>query len=97
MVTYKKMLGSIRRRFFKSPQTTDVVVIRHTVSGQYSAQDEEKMEFLKDNATVITTPEKPVLSEADIAAIRIQAKYRGHLVQHLCILYWQWLLCKCNR
>ncbi|KAG9441799.1 hypothetical protein H6P81_017653 [Aristolochia fimbriata] len=81
MAIYRKWLVSFRRKLDKSPRTT--VILLHRVQTDENPQldhNEEEEEALAAAATD-ETDQKQLLSVEDLAAIKIQASFRGHLAR----------------
>lgn len=94
-----KWLGSIRRKFRKSHHHRTVVLLRDSSSNEDEAVREEEEDDEKKQITVRDKVdseeaghplEEKRLSEDDLAAIKIQAFFRGHLVM-LLIFVWSHL------
>uniref|UniRef100_A0A5B6YHP6 Uncharacterized protein n=1 Tax=Davidia involucrata TaxID=16924 RepID=A0A5B6YHP6_DAVIN len=85
--------GTVRRKFFRSsPQET--IIVLHT-SATFS---EEALSTRVSNAITLSSPpqKRESLSKEDIAAIKIQAFFRGHLVFHSSTFLFHIFLLKVN-
>ncbi|XP_068645121.1 protein IQ-DOMAIN 19-like [Aristolochia californica] len=75
MAIYRKWLGSFRRKLGKSPITT--VVLLHNAETDKNPEHEEEEDETEENENV----ESAAISEEDLAAIKIQTCFRGHLAR----------------
>lgn len=89
MGTSRNLFKLIRRKFVRS-SPRDIIVV-HTDDNSSNRLEEETIIFEDPNsapASTVSIPQKQLLTKQDIAAIKIQAFFRGHLVLTPTLIYY---------